>query len=567
MKNNLLRPKKLVLEGFRSFAKKAEIEFPDSGAVLISGKYKDGTTSSGSGKSSILIGMAYALGISSIPATKLKNWDSKKIFVELTLTDGTNVYEISRSPALKLIQNGVEYKGTPTGAQEILNMEILKTSPELVKALTYRPQRTAGKFITLTDSKVKEFLGNLLGLDEIEAAHTELEQEAKQLFMQETTLENNIKFAEDTLKATTVTEESVAEAEKAFSEADKALQLVSNTAEEEALWNQRSIQAQTEINKINQAQNGSYQLKVENDRYKTEIEKLQHLIKIVEDNICPTCNREWDQGQDQIDKYNVTITDFVSGAKHNLEQLRQYEPLLKPEYKTQMSLALEGAQTKLALLKSPIASAQATRNATKMTLETLKAETNKCVVMVQKIRSQQTELVQVQKDRYAAHHAATLLSRSGFLGSIFDEVLQDIASRTNDLMSFIPNVNTFSIGISSEKVTKAGKVNKKIDISLHKDGKSTSYDILSGGQKTSAELCSDLAVSESIRSRSGSNLGWVALDEAMDGLGPETKMEALEVIKAKVNGLILVVDHSTEIKEAFDQIIEVEFDGKESYIV
>ncbi len=83
----------------------------------------------------------------------------------------------------------------------------------------------------------------------------------------------------------------------------------------------------------------------------------------------------------------------------------------------------------------------------------------------------------------------------------------------------------------------------------------------------SAELCTDLAVSETVRARSGSKLGWVALDEAMDGLDVETKLAALDAIRSKVDGLLIVVDHSTEIKENFDKVIEVEYDGRCSYVI
>ena len=76
---------KIELEGFRSFKDNAIIEFPDTGAVLISGKYKNEQISSGSGKSSILMAIAYALGFCDLPATELKNWNSKSFCVKLQL--------------------------------------------------------------------------------------------------------------------------------------------------------------------------------------------------------------------------------------------------------------------------------------------------------------------------------------------------------------------------------------------------------------------------------------------------------------------------------------------------
>ena len=102
---------------------------------------------------------------------------------------------------------------------------------------------------------------------------------------------------------------------------------------------------------------------------------------------------------------------------------------------------------------------------------------------------------------------------------------------------------------------------------MHKSGKKISIKAVSGGQACSIELFSDLATSETIRLRSGSPLGWIALDEAMDGLDVEPKQEALEVIRKNVRGQIFVIDHSTEIKEGFEKVIEIEYDGRESYVV
>ena len=60
------------------------------------------------------------------------------------------------------------------------------------------------------------------------------------------------------------------------------------------------------------------------------------------------------------------------------------------------------------------------------------------------------------------------------------------------------------------------------------------------------------------------------IEDQMDGKAcvifwlNETKTAALEVVKTKVNGLILIVDHATEIKEGFESVISIEFDGKNS---
>ena len=125
---------KIELEGFRSFKDNAIIEFPDTGAVLISGKYKNEQISSGSGKSSILMAIAYALGFCDLPATELKNWNSKSFCVKLQLKNNNEIIEIIRNPKLQITVSGETYTGT--SAQEKLD-KILGVNSDFLKILTY----------------------------------------------------------------------------------------------------------------------------------------------------------------------------------------------------------------------------------------------------------------------------------------------------------------------------------------------------------------------------------------------------------------------------------------------
>jgi len=194
---DLLKLKKLEMTGFRSFTELTTIHFPESGAVLISGNNLSTGGSSGSGKSSVVEALAYVLGFCSTPATVLKSRYSSKMSVVLTLTQGDNVYVIGRYPQLKISINGEKYKGSTTGAEEVL-AGILKSPTALVKALTYREQRGTGQFINSTDSQKKEFLSKCLKLKEIEEAQDllkeklSLAEDSKDLFERQTSNINDL---------------------------------------------------------------------------------------------------------------------------------------------------------------------------------------------------------------------------------------------------------------------------------------------------------------------------------------------------------------------------------------
>lgn len=560
-----LRPTSLELQGFRSFKDKTIISFPTEGALLINGHYNDGTTSSGSGKSSLLEALAFVLGFCELPATELKNWYSKEFFVKVNLFDGTNFYEVTRDPSLKLVVNGQKYEGLTKDAGEKLS-EILKTAPDLTKALTYRPQREFGKFINDTDSDNKEFLSSLLGLGAIETAHDQLTQEISTLKSRIETLTSNIKFSVDYLNSQKGIEAECEKAKKEYEDTQRRLDSLSNSDDQINSLLQEITQLDQELVKVNKVSREVQKATYENQSIKTEAINLTEEISSLKQSICPTCKQQWNKAQDTIAQKEVRIKQLSEMMKSNITLINNAKPLLNIEYMTDLNNKKSKAQYAIGQFKAPVLDAQTAKRNAESHLLTLVKNLKKTKELADEVEQKIGEQKALEVELYMTEHSAALVSRTGFLGAIFDEVLADINARANDLMSYIPNINTFTLNISSSAVTKAGKVNKKIEKSVFKDGKKISIKTLSGGQRTSIELCTDLAVREAIRSRSGSNLGWIALDESMDGLGIETKMAAIEVIKSKIKGLIVIVDHSTEIKESFNKVIDVEFDGRNSHV-
>ena len=563
-----LRPVELEIEGFRSFVDKSIIKFPDieRGAILINGTYKDGTTSSGSGKSSILMALAFALGTCDVPSTELKSWYSKKMNVRLRLSDGQNVYDVIRDPKLKLVVNGKEFEGTSVGAKEKLD-EILKAPSELIKALTYRPQREKGTFLSNTDSKNKEFLTKILGLDSVESASDIFAKQVSAIDQNILMLQSNLDQLNASYQSSMVSDGDLVTAQESLNTAQARVSELTSSQESINANNEEINQIRLEIQKIRNAEMEVNNSKQQNVAIRAGIESIQSEIIKLKSGICPTCEREWQKFQALVDSKTNEMMKLGESMKYNLTVINNATPMINPDHQKVLGDRLAALQMASAQLASPMNDANTSVQMAQNNYNTLKRMKDMNTGLLSQISEKQEQIQKAKIESHITSHCSSLVGRQGFLGGIFDEVLSEIKMRSNDLMSYIPNINTFSIDISSSSVTQAGKVNKKIKVSMFKDGEQKSLKALSGGQMASSELCTDLAVSETIRSRSGSSLGWVALDEAMDGLDVETKIAALDIIKSKVDGLLIVVDHSTEIKEAFDTVIEVEYDGKRSYVI
>jgi DNA repair exonuclease SbcCD ATPase subunit len=176
----MIRLKSFRCKALRSFVKETYIEFPESGFLLIKGLNPATGESSGSGKSTILIGIAYALDICPYPASKLQSWlTDEPLQVQLTLTTDEGEVVINRGKKNSIVMGGK----TITSAKAI--SETLKglfgISPETLRAITYRPQRSSGLFLSLTDSGKKEFLSKILNLEVIEGAVERAEGVVKEL--------------------------------------------------------------------------------------------------------------------------------------------------------------------------------------------------------------------------------------------------------------------------------------------------------------------------------------------------------------------------------------------------
>ena len=75
-----------------------------------------------------------------------------------------------------------------------------------------------------------------------------------------------------------------------------------------------------------------------------------------------------------------------------------------------------------------------------------------------------------------------------------------------------------------------------------------------------------MALAKTVKARAGINLNWLILDESMDGLDYPTKSAIVDSMKKDNNGLILLIDHATEIKEMCDEFIRINYDGQKSWI-
>ncbi len=194
------RLKRLTLKACRSFVEKTEIAFPERGLVLVQGTNLDTKGSSGAGKSSVLLGLTYAMGHCPFPATAMQSWlteEPLEVVAEFDANeDGRTVpVVLTRGARTKLVVDGKTLKGSVKTIEEKLR-QLIGLPPDLLEALTYRKQKARSYFLSMSDGDKKEFLSQVLGLGKFEEAADEAQAKAKELEVSIRVAENELAQAQ-----------------------------------------------------------------------------------------------------------------------------------------------------------------------------------------------------------------------------------------------------------------------------------------------------------------------------------------------------------------------------------
>lgn len=151
----------------------------------------------------------------------------------------------------------------------------------------------------------------------------------------------------------------------------------------------------------------------------------------------------------------------------------------------------------------------------------------------------------------------------------FQDTLDYIGQRATEIINMVPNMANAVIYFENAKETKSGKIKNEVNAVINLEGDTgVPIKTLSGGERTSADFAIDLAVGEMIESMTQKGVNFLIIDEGFDGLDSISKIECLEILKnLNTDKKILIVDHSSEVKEMVYDIIQVNRVNEESYVV
>lgn len=331
-------------------------------------------------------------------------------------------------------------------------------------------------------------------------------------------------------------------------------------------------------------------------------------IESLESNKCPTCEQFWNTAPEKLaaDKETLRAATEARDALKGLSELKkvaQQEFLPEPKIAKLESImvkldneisqlkqeqnsslnkrmsAVQVAQQKLHSLRvaAQQASAELSNLEHKASITAKEnehrvadyqrslADKNRCQSEIAGITA---TLEQKRTELKAEQDFQEMIGRKGFLGSIFEEVLREISEETNKILASVANTAHVTLNFVSDTSTLKGKVNKTIQSIVTVNGNVADFQSgCSGGMRTSVGIAVDLAVATVISRRTNTWPGWLCYDEGFEGLDQVSKETVLEMLKKHAaDRLVMVIDHTSEVKEYFSSFIDVEFSSGNSNV-
>jgi DNA repair exonuclease SbcCD ATPase subunit len=191
---------------------------------------------------------------------------------------------------------------------------------------------------------------------------------------------------------------------------------------------------------------------------------------------------------------------------------------------------------------------------------------NKISLNSDELQKQIIELKTLEKNILLSEESIRLIKN--FTLQKFQDTLNYIGHRATEIINLIPNMANAVIFFENSKETKSGSIKNEVNAVINLEGDSAiPIKTLSGGERTSADFAIDLAIGEMIENMTQKGVNFFIIDEGFDGLDSISKIQCLEILKSlNTDKKILMVDHSSEVKEMVYDTIIVKRIGEKSFI-
>lgn len=562
------------IENFLS-VEKAHITFDDAGLLLIEGYNYDAGRSNGAGKTALLNAISFGLYDRlprKITATEFLRRGATSASVTVTVDCGTGTYVVKRTRP----KGVMFYERQDDGTLQEVNLTQGEWESKL--QLTYNQfivsaycaQGTSTRFLFLNDSDKKQFLLQLLNLDEFAACKKKSDEIVNQILSSRMNIEHeirNIQGRVDILSESIIDEDT---AKLELAEKQDILQQLQNAVNElEGISKPDLSKFEKLENDISVKKTKLIQARTKREMLQRQLSTLARRIKPFNaDEKCPTCGADLDNSHAQsvhdaemakLREEQNTLNEQIqvlNGLLTNEAQINDLELKVKNRKRQELT-EYESAQFKKANLSAKILT-------TSSLIEILNKkliDNDSVVKRVNKLKMAQKglqdELTELNKKLEIQKTVSSIYSPTGAQAYVLDSA---VASFNEYVATYISDLwSNLTYELQSYKENVKGEVSAKFSESIVMDGRPVSLGSLSGGELRALSICVDMALLSLLEKHFGVHTSPIIFDESFDGLDDAGKEFALELIKDLAQDRqVIVIDHASEMRSAFDKVLRVE---------
>jgi DNA repair exonuclease SbcCD ATPase subunit len=567
----------ITIENFLSI-EKAHIDFDDAGLLLFEGWNHDTQRANGAGKTAILNALSYALYDNlprKITASQIVRRGANKgsVVVKVKIADKTFICTRSRPKGFSVAVLADD------GTTEILNItqqeweSKLKLSYNQFIVSAYCAQgntSAASRFILLNDTDKKTFLLELLNLGEFNNAKKYADDKVQSIYTNITKIEQEIVIINSRIASYSESLVDVATQTAVLDEFTEELSRL------KASLNTASSATKPDVSKIDellQSANGKLtdfvKKRTQREMLFSQWQSLGRKIKpfSVSDS-CTLCGASIDNTQalSHHEKEVSAIKADQLTLKCKLDELDTHL-LGESKVKELVTKLLDKKQKELKAYQVADASIRDIHSSIRLVEHNI-ASTTKRLAEDSSLR-QKIDLLQQKRDLLnktlseLAHSlelqktVASIYSPTGAQAYVLDSAVNLFNEHMAKHVSALwPNL---TYELQSYKENVKGDVTAKFSESIVMDGKPISIGSLSGGELKALSICADMSLLGILEQQFGISVSPVIFDEAFDGLDTSGKEFALDLIKGlSQTRQVIVIDHASEMRAAFDKVIRVE---------
>lgn len=559
----------LAVENILSI-EKAHLTFSESGLILVEGWNYDAGRANGAGKTAVFDALSFAIYDKvprKITASEILRRGEKTGHADASILIGASILRVVRSRP-----KGAQYyldEVLQHWTQKEFEAKIKLTYTQFIASM-YCAQGTESRFLHLNDSEKKNFMLQLLNLDEFSNCKKTADEQAKAfaaLVAQDQSkigamdskvdayseslidaidcktkidlLNSQIEIhADEVIEKQKIQKPDMSKYAKFEQDVKKKEALFESTRTKRTMYHSQYRKIASKIISFDGA-SSCYACGTHLDTtaarasHDKEMQGLENEKNGIKDLI--------DECDDLLTKENEVSNFAIKLAEKKSKELEQYNSAVK----------------KIAELQGLVKTKSNERDNLVLKLSNNGELANKIKVLAQAM-AKLTKTVELNTREIEIYKTvSSMYAPTGAQAYILDSIVESFNESVVKYVDLVwPNV---SYKIHSFKETSKGDITAKFSESLTMGGKDISIGSLSGGECKALSLCVDFAILDILEKYFGFALNPIILDEPFDGLdsiGREIVVELLE--KLAQDRQIMVVDHASEVRSMFSQVIKVE---------